>query len=61
MSKTAVPAHIVESACRRGTCPRCHGSFEVAIMVDGTPFCPRCCNVLIDDGTMIVEEVSEDA
>lgn len=49
----------VVSACRRGTCPRCQRSFEVAIAIDGLgAVCPGCCNVLEDDDPS-AEEVAE--
>ncbi len=51
----------VVSACRRGTCPRCQRSFEVALELDGLgAVCPGCLNVL-EDGTLSAEEVADDA
>ncbi len=61
MSTEPITIPSVVSAYRRGTCPRCQRSFEVALAVDGLgAVCPGCLTVL-EDGDPLAAEVSADA
>lgn len=60
MGAEPVATPSVASAYRRGMCPRCQRSFEVALELDGLgAICPGCGNVL-EDGDPSTE-VGEDA